>query len=229
MYIFQSNIPTSQTTERNPKALDISTFDLEFEVDPLFQKTSAAFDEGGVEGLLLNHLCIRYVMPDWYSIVTRTCTFVTVPSRNWTLFCLCISIVLPQSGLLEHILSTKGDTYIYALCSCMNTWSMQTVYMGLALNGSSVLQLFEHCKVMEILSGICTCIMYRLYSLCMYLLSCTLCKTYVFESCPRNLAWLTHVVHVHSRYFQFQQWYCINFACTKLHVVPHTHTINSLR
>ena len=64
MYIFQSNIPTSQTTERNPKALDISTFDLEFEVDPLFQKTSAAFDEGGVEGLLLNHLCIRYVMPD---------------------------------------------------------------------------------------------------------------------------------------------------------------------
>ena len=174
MYIFQSNVPTSQTTERNPKALDISTFDLEFEVDPLFQKTSAAFDEGGVEGLLLNHLCIRYVMPDWYSIVTRTCMFVTVPSRNWTLFCLCISIVLPQSGLLEHILSTKGDTYIYALCSCMNTWSMQTVYMGLALNGSSVLQLFEHCKVMEILSGICTCIMYRLYSLCMYLLSHTL-------------------------------------------------------
>ena len=36
--------------------------------------------------------------------------------------------------------------------------------MGLTLNGSSVLQLFEHCNMMEILSGI----MYRLYSLCMY-------------------------------------------------------------
>ena len=38
----------------------MNTFDLEFEVDPLFKKTSAAFDEGGVEGLLLNQLCIRY-------------------------------------------------------------------------------------------------------------------------------------------------------------------------
>ena len=29
------------------------------QVDPLFHKTSAAFDEGGVKGLLLNHLSVR--------------------------------------------------------------------------------------------------------------------------------------------------------------------------
>ena len=33
-------------------------YDLEFSVDPLFKKTSAEFDEGGVSGLLLNHLQI---------------------------------------------------------------------------------------------------------------------------------------------------------------------------
>ena len=35
-------------------------FDLEFDVDPLFRKTSAAFDEGGARGLLLNHLSVGY-------------------------------------------------------------------------------------------------------------------------------------------------------------------------
>ena len=34
----------------------MAKFDLEFEVDPLFHKTSASFDEGGTGGLLLNHL-----------------------------------------------------------------------------------------------------------------------------------------------------------------------------
>ena len=33
-------------------------FDLAFDVDPLFKKTSAAFDEGGAKGLLLNHLSV---------------------------------------------------------------------------------------------------------------------------------------------------------------------------
>jgi condensin complex subunit 2 len=47
---------TVQTIERNTKSLDVVTFDLEFEVDPLYKKTSAAFDEGGIEGLLLNQI-----------------------------------------------------------------------------------------------------------------------------------------------------------------------------
>ena len=32
---------------------------LVLQVDPLFHKTSAAFDEGGTGGLLLNHLFVR--------------------------------------------------------------------------------------------------------------------------------------------------------------------------
>ena len=45
--------------EEDPKNLDLANFDLISSVDPLFQKTAAAFDEGGVEGLLLNNLTVR--------------------------------------------------------------------------------------------------------------------------------------------------------------------------
>lgn len=31
---------------------------MEFSIDPLFKKTSADFDEGGAQGLLLNHLSV---------------------------------------------------------------------------------------------------------------------------------------------------------------------------
>jgi len=47
------------TIETNLKNLNVNQFDLAFEVDPLFHKTSAAFDEGGTGGLLLNHLFVR--------------------------------------------------------------------------------------------------------------------------------------------------------------------------
>ncbi|ESO96826.1 hypothetical protein LOTGIDRAFT_231660 [Lottia gigantea] len=46
----------SRTIETNLKNINVNKFDLEFEVDPMFQITSAAFDEGGVSGLLLNNL-----------------------------------------------------------------------------------------------------------------------------------------------------------------------------
>jgi len=39
-------------------ALNVKKFDLAFAVDPLFQKTSAQFDEGGAKGLLLNNLSV---------------------------------------------------------------------------------------------------------------------------------------------------------------------------
>jgi hypothetical protein len=52
-FVFQ----TGKTVETNLKNITVNNFNLEFEVDPLFQKTSASFDEGGTSGLLLNHLC----------------------------------------------------------------------------------------------------------------------------------------------------------------------------
>ncbi|XP_066278785.1 condensin complex subunit 2-like isoform X1 [Branchiostoma lanceolatum] len=49
----------SSTVENNLKNINVNNFDLEFEVDPLFKKMSATFDEGGTRGLLLNHLSCR--------------------------------------------------------------------------------------------------------------------------------------------------------------------------
>ena len=50
---------TTVVIEECPSVLDITNFETEFRVDPLFQKTSAAFDEGGVSGLLLNNIDVR--------------------------------------------------------------------------------------------------------------------------------------------------------------------------
>ncbi|XP_071947750.1 condensin complex subunit 2-like isoform X2 [Antedon mediterranea] len=47
------------TVVTNLNTITTNKFDLEFEVDPLFQKTAAAFDEGGTFSLLLNHLPVR--------------------------------------------------------------------------------------------------------------------------------------------------------------------------
>ena len=49
----------ASTLETNMDALNVKTFDLEFDVDPLFKKTSALFDEGGAAGLLLNNIGVN--------------------------------------------------------------------------------------------------------------------------------------------------------------------------
>ncbi|KAJ3188888.1 hypothetical protein HDU85_004602 [Gaertneriomyces sp. JEL0708] len=49
---------SGNTLEKDIANLNVKKFDLEFNVDPLFKKTSADFDEGGAHGLLLNHLSI---------------------------------------------------------------------------------------------------------------------------------------------------------------------------
>ncbi|TFK74925.1 barren [Pluteus cervinus] len=47
--------PTS-TLAKDPSQLQTKKLDLEWNVDPLFRKTCADFDEGGAQGLLMNHL-----------------------------------------------------------------------------------------------------------------------------------------------------------------------------
>ncbi|XP_048585600.1 condensin complex subunit 2 [Nematostella vectensis] len=54
----KNNHKPGNTIETNKKNLNVNQFDLEFEVDPLFHKTSAVFDEGGTQGLLLNFLSV---------------------------------------------------------------------------------------------------------------------------------------------------------------------------
>jgi len=58
LFIFYIIFGVQKTVESSWEALDVKQYDLEFSVDPLFKKTSAEFDEGGVSGLLLNHLQI---------------------------------------------------------------------------------------------------------------------------------------------------------------------------
>lgn len=48
----ESTLAKSAAQLRNKK------LDLEFSVDPLFRKTCADFDEGGAQGLLMNHLSL---------------------------------------------------------------------------------------------------------------------------------------------------------------------------
>lgn len=50
---------TCVTIEKDPRVLDVADFEMEFRTDPLFKKTAAAFDEGGVAGLLLNNITVR--------------------------------------------------------------------------------------------------------------------------------------------------------------------------
>ena len=45
--------------EKNLSNLDAVKYDIEFDIDPLFRKTSAKFDESAAKGLLLNNLCVN--------------------------------------------------------------------------------------------------------------------------------------------------------------------------
>ncbi|TFK25577.1 barren [Coprinopsis marcescibilis] len=49
---------TGNNLAKDFDALKGQKLDLEFSVDPLFKKTCADFDEGGAQGLLMNHLCL---------------------------------------------------------------------------------------------------------------------------------------------------------------------------
>jgi condensin complex subunit 2 len=44
------------TLAKSASQLQTKKLDLEFTIDPLFKKTSGDFDEGGAQGLLMNHL-----------------------------------------------------------------------------------------------------------------------------------------------------------------------------
>lgn len=58
----------ADTIERNIEALNASKLDSEFVTDPMFQKMSQAFDEGGAKGLLMNNL-VRIAFSVVYQII----------------------------------------------------------------------------------------------------------------------------------------------------------------
>lgn len=56
-------VDIESTLERNEENLNTNKYDLEFEMDPLFKITSAKFDAGGIQGLLLNNLQVLLLFP----------------------------------------------------------------------------------------------------------------------------------------------------------------------
>ncbi len=56
-----NGVSGASTLEKNISNINTTKYDLEFEIDPLFQKTSAKFDEGGAKGLLLNNLEVNTI------------------------------------------------------------------------------------------------------------------------------------------------------------------------
>ena len=176
-YIFQSNVPTSQTTERNPKALDISTFDLEFEVDPLFQKTSAAFDEGGVEGLLLNHLCIRYAVPNWYSSHTH---ILWQSQVHYSMRLICIAYTCTCMNIMKHSSSLHEPHTQQKFCA-IAFGTLAVMRLKYSSQRNSVWFLLRTVTFVECtFSTVCAC--FSAHSVKH--------MSYVFKSCPKNQACL---------------------------------------
>lgn len=66
---FQKTSDPSTTLEPSFESLNVKKFDVAFTVDPLYQQTSAQFDEGGARGLLLNTLGVyndcRIMFDSW--------------------------------------------------------------------------------------------------------------------------------------------------------------------
>ncbi|KZT37936.1 barren [Sistotremastrum suecicum HHB10207 ss-3] len=54
----RANRPAEATLAKSYAQLKVKKLDLEFTIDPLFKKTCADFDEGGAQGLLMNHLSL---------------------------------------------------------------------------------------------------------------------------------------------------------------------------
>ena len=54
----RKNHRPESTLSKNAAQLRSKKLELEFGVDPLFKKTCADFDEGGAQGLLMNHLSL---------------------------------------------------------------------------------------------------------------------------------------------------------------------------
>ena len=47
-----------RTLEKDPRNIDVSRFDIEAEVDPLFRQRTARFDESGAKNLLINIISV---------------------------------------------------------------------------------------------------------------------------------------------------------------------------
>ncbi|XP_067656794.1 condensin complex subunit 2-like [Haliotis asinina] len=96
----KKKVRKSRTVETNLKNISVNKFDLEFEVDPMFQVMSAAFDEGGASGLILNNL---RCYDDCQELVLDSSTLVSVvESKGPELTPKCLNVT-DLKDLLEKL------------------------------------------------------------------------------------------------------------------------------
>jgi condensin complex subunit 2 len=113
--------------EENVGSINVHSLDSEFEVDPLFKKTSAAFDEGGIESILLNHLTVD---DDHYMLSLDSSSQLTLLNKPYlsspSIICssdLNVYFENLQSIQDNHICSTFANFTANAV-----TWDMTLLY-----------------------------------------------------------------------------------------------------
>jgi len=94
--------------EANPESLCIKKLELAFDVDPLFERTSAKFDEGGAKGLLLHNLQIQ---PGCALVLDSSdqARPAAAPTKTTALPLRCISNLLPRNFLALHVSSEFSE------------------------------------------------------------------------------------------------------------------------
>jgi len=100
------------TLEPTLEALNVKKFDLAFAVDPLFHKTSAQFDEGGAQGLLLNNLSVFHgcdIVFDSMDIPEEAVDSATCLPAATASALISLEGLKPQLQALSHV---RGDERI---------------------------------------------------------------------------------------------------------------------
>lgn len=97
----------SDTLAKTSESINVSHFDLEFNVDPLFKKTCADFDECGSKGLLLNNVMmdsigtLSMISRDKDDIVSNVIQYSQIPQSPFLPF---ISSICQTNNHISHSL-----------------------------------------------------------------------------------------------------------------------------
>jgi len=113
------------TIEKNISAINCSKFDLEFDVDPLFKKTSAQFDSGSGGGQFLTSL---YIKDDGCELQLDSAAFVSIGVPSNTESNMTSALVLPEK--MSSIIPNTDSLRKVSICPTFSTftftgWSLE--------------------------------------------------------------------------------------------------------
>lgn len=128
----KTNASSAQTIEKDSKSLDVNTYDMEFEVDPLFKKISTAIDEESVEGMLLNNI---YLDSDRCSLLLDSAKLLSVKDSDSNMR----SQSIPDGSELQAFLLSIKNFQSLKICPTFahfkfnensensDTWNLQSI------------------------------------------------------------------------------------------------------